>query len=91
LELAKYKGDILVSNPTHVRKYGPRSVRALTEIAVGFEAGYATAAPITAPLAFDEQMYGFEGYTKILETLVQCVREGASDLRRQVQAYGLVV
>jgi hypothetical protein len=91
MELAKYKGDILVSNPSHVRKYGPRSARPLTEIAVGFEAGYATAAPITAPLAFDEQMYGFEGYARILETLVQCVRKGASDLRQQVQDYGLVV
>jgi hypothetical protein len=90
-ELAKLKGDILVSSPIHVRKYGPRSALPLTEIAIGFEAGYATAAPITAPLAFDEQMYGFEGYTKVLDTLIQCVREGVSDLRQQVQNYGLVV
>jgi hypothetical protein len=90
-ELAKLKGDILVSNPTHVRKYGPRQAGALTEIAIGFEAGYATAAPITVPLAFDEQMYGFEGYTRILEGLMRAFRKGASDLRQQVRDYGLVV
>ncbi|MDR2103372.1 MAG: nitrogenase component 1 [Treponema sp.] len=90
-ELAKLKGDILVSNPVHVRKYGPRQDGALTEIAMGFEAGYSTAAPITVPLAFDEQMYGFEGYTRVLERLMSAFQMGASDLRQQVRDYGLVV
>jgi hypothetical protein len=90
-ELARLKGDILVSNPVHVRKYGPRKAEALTEIALGFEAGYATAAPITVPIAFDEQTYGFEGYTMVLERLIDSFRMGASDLRQQVRDYGLVV
>jgi nitrogenase molybdenum-cofactor synthesis protein NifE len=90
-ELARLKGDIIVANPNHVRKYGPRPAEALADMAVGFEAGYATAAPVTVPLAFDEQIYGFEGYTRILETLIQYAGEGKSDLRQQVQDYGLVV
>jgi hypothetical protein len=90
-ELAKLKGDILVSTPIHVRKYGRRKAEALTEIALGFEAGYAAAAPITVPIAFDEQMYGFEGYTLILEKLIDSFQKGASDLRQQVRDYGLVV
>ncbi|MDR3160941.1 MAG: nitrogenase component 1 [Spirochaetaceae bacterium] len=90
-ELARLKGDIVAANPNHVRKYGPPSDRALADIAVGFEAGYATSAPVTVPLAFDEQRYGFEGYTMILEALIRFSGEGKSDLRRQVKDYGLVV
>jgi hypothetical protein len=90
-ELARLKGDIVVANPNHVKKYGPRSINAVTDIAMGFEAGYSSAAPITVPLAFDERKYGFEGYAMVLETLIQSVRAGASDLRQQVKDYGLVV
>jgi hypothetical protein len=90
-ELAELKGDIVVANPNHVRKYGPLSARTLADVAVGFEAGYATSAPVTVPLAFDEQMYGFEGYTMILEGLIRFSKEGQSDLRQQVKDYGLVV
>jgi hypothetical protein len=90
-ELARIKGDIIVSNPIHARKYGPRSAQAMTDIAMGFEAGYATAAPTTVPLAFDEQRYGFEGYAMVLEELIRFVKAGKSDLRQQVKEYGLVV
>jgi hypothetical protein len=90
-ELAELKGDIVVANPNHVRKYGPLSARTLADCAVGFEAGYAAAAPVTVPLAFDEQIYGFEGYTMILEALIRFSAEGKSDLRQQVKDYGLVV
>jgi hypothetical protein len=90
-ELARLKGDIIVSNPIHAGKYGPRSARAGTDIAIGFEAGYATAAPFTVPLAFDERRYGFEGYAMILEGLIESVKAGKSDLRQQVKDYGLVV
>jgi hypothetical protein len=90
-ELARLKGDIIVANPNHARKYGPRLVEAATDIAVGFEAGYATAAPITVPLAFDEQMYGFEGLAMVLEGLIRAVKAGKSDLQKQVKEYGLVV
>ena len=94
-ELARRKGDILVVNPNHARKYGPRpaepSALPLADMAVGFEAGYAAAAPVTVPLAFDEQIFGFEGYTKVLDALIQAAGQGASDLRRQVKEYGLVV
>jgi hypothetical protein len=90
-ELARLKGDIIVANPNHARKQGPRPVEPLTDMAVGFEAGYATAAPITVPLAFDEQTFGFEGYGKVLDALIQAAGDGVSDLHRQVREYGLVV
>jgi hypothetical protein len=90
-ELARLKGDITVVNPNHARKYGLRPADPLTDMAVGFEAGYATAAPVTVPLAFDEQLFGFEGYIKVLDALIQYAGEGASDLRQQVKEYGLVV
>jgi hypothetical protein len=90
-KLARLKGDIVVSNPSHARKYGPRQDKILADLAIGFEAGYATAAPMTAPLAFDEQLYGFEGFTRVLETLIRTAGQGKSDLRRQVKDYGLVV
>jgi hypothetical protein len=91
LELARLKGDITVANPNHARKYGPRPAEPLADMAVGFEAGYAAAAPVTVPLAFDEQLFGFEGYTKVLDALIRAAGEGKSDLRRQVKEYGLVV
>jgi hypothetical protein len=90
-ELARIKGDITVVNPNHTRKYGPRSTEPLADMAVGFEAGYAAAAPVTVPLAFDEQLFGFEGYTRVLDRLIQFAGEGTSDLRQQVKEYGLVV
>ncbi|AEF85470.1 conserved hypothetical protein [Treponema primitia ZAS-2] len=90
-ELARIKGDIMVASPNHVRKYGLRSTTARADIALGFEAGYATSAPITVPVAFDEQLYGFEGYTMVLEAILKSVAVGKSDLRQQVKDYGLVV
>jgi hypothetical protein len=91
LELAGLKGDIMVVNPNHTRKHGPRPARPLADMAVGFEAGYATAAPVTVPLAFDEQLFGFEGYGRVLDALIRAAGEGVSDLRQQVSEYGLVV
>jgi hypothetical protein len=91
LELSRIKGDIRVANPNHTRKHGPRPAEPLADMAVGFEAGYATAAPVTVPLAFDEQLFGFEGYSRVLDALIQAAGEGVSDLRRQVKEYGLVV
>jgi nitrogenase molybdenum-cofactor synthesis protein NifE len=90
-ELARIRGDIRVINPNHVRKYGPRPAEPLADIAVGFEAGYATAAPVTVPLAFDEQLFGFEGYSRVLDDLIQFAGKGTSDLRQLVKDYGLVV
>jgi hypothetical protein len=91
LELARLKGGILVANPNHARKYGSRPAEPLADIAVGFEAGYATAAPITVPLAFDEQLFGFDGYIRVLDMLIRGAREETSDLRRQISEYGLVI
>jgi hypothetical protein len=91
MELSRRKDDILVANPNHARKHGPRPAEPLADMAVGFEAGYATAAPVTVPLAFDEQLFGFEGYTKALDMLIQAAEEGKTDLRRQLSEYGLVV
>jgi hypothetical protein len=91
LELAGLKGGILVANPNHARKYGPRPEEPLADMAVGFEAGYATAAPVTAPIAFDEQLFGFEGYAKALDTMIEAAGKGTADLRRQIEEYGLVV
>jgi hypothetical protein len=90
-ELARIKGDITVANPNHARKYGPRPAEPLADMAVGFEAGYATVAPVTVPVAFDEQLFGFEGYTTVLDALIRAAEEGKTDLRCQVKEYGLVV
>jgi hypothetical protein len=69
-ELAHLGPGILAVNPNHARKYGPRPVEPLVNMAVGFEAAYAAAAPITVPLAFDEQLFGFEGYARVLDALI---------------------
>jgi hypothetical protein len=91
LELVRLKGDITVINPNHTREYGPRPAEPLADMAVGFEAGYATSAPVTVPMAFDEQLFGFEGYIKVLDDLIQFAKKGTSDLRQLVKDYGLVV
>jgi hypothetical protein len=91
LKLAELRGDIIVTNPSHQQSYGPPRTDPLTEIAAGFEASYATAAPVTAPLMFDEQLYGFEGYARFLEALIRAFRAGSSNLRQQIADYGLVV
>jgi hypothetical protein len=94
-ELARLKGDIMVSNPNHSRNFQRKSLPGLEKsragIAIGFEAGYASAAPVTVPLAFDEQLFGFEGYLRVLEALIHCAAAGRTDLRQQVKEYGLVV
>jgi hypothetical protein len=90
-ELARLDSDITVINPNHARKYGKRPRIPLADIALGFEAGYAAAAPVTVPLAFDEQMYGFEGYAMVLEGLLAFARKGESDLHQQLKEYGLVI
>jgi hypothetical protein len=90
-KLAEIKGDILVCNPSHVRKYGPPPDHVLTEIAAGFEAAYAAASPVSVSLAFDEQMYGFEGYVKFLDALISAVEKGKSNLKQQIKEYGLVI
>ncbi|MDR0554040.1 MAG: nitrogenase component 1 [Treponema sp.] len=88
-KLTALRGDIIVANPSHPRKYGPPAARA--DVAAGFEAGYATAAPVTVPLVFDEQLYGFEGYARFLEALIRAVEKGQSSLREQIEEYGLVI
>jgi hypothetical protein len=90
-ELARMRGDIIVANPSHARKYGKRPEAPLSDIAIGFEAGYATVAPITASLAFDEGIYGFEGFAAVLKMIIQCAEKGAENLKTQVKDYGLVV
>jgi hypothetical protein len=91
MELARIRGDIIAANPSHARKYGKRPEYPLSDIAIGFEAGYATGAPVTVPLAFDEEIYGFEGFAAVLKMIIQCVEKGAGDLKTQVKNYGLVV
>jgi hypothetical protein len=90
-ELARIRGDIIAANPSHARKYGKRPEYPLSDIAIGFEAGYATGAPVTVPLAFDEELYGFEGFAAVLKMIIQCAEKGAEDLKTQVKNYGLVV
>jgi hypothetical protein len=91
VELARREAGIRVANPNHMRKYGRRPTEPLADMAAGFEAGYAAAAPVTVPLAFDEQLFGFEGYISVLDALMKAAQEGKSDLRRQLSDYGLVV
>jgi hypothetical protein len=91
-KLSELDGSIIGANPNHARKHGLRPERPLADIAVGFEAGYATSAPRTVPLAFDEQRYGFEGFQAILGGLIDAGSAGKSiSLREQIKSYGLVV
>jgi hypothetical protein len=90
-KLAALRGDIIVANPGHHRKYGPPTARILADVAAGFEASYATQAPVTVSLAFDERLYGFEGYTRFLEALIGAAEKGRSSLREQIKEYGLVI
>ena len=95
-ELANLDGSIIAANPNHERKHGKRPERPLADIALGFEAGYASAAPVTVSLAFDERRYGFEGFRIILDALIDAVAAADTDrprldLREQIKSYGLVV
>jgi hypothetical protein len=95
-ELANFDGSIIVANPNHERKHGKPPGRPLADIAIGFEAGYASAAPITVPLAFDEERYGFEGFRMLIDAIIDAVEAQGNnspgrDLREQIKAYGLVV
>ncbi|GHV55790.1 hypothetical protein AGMMS49579_19410 [Spirochaetia bacterium] len=93
-ELADLDGSIIAANPNHGKKYGTRPEHPLADIAIGFEAGYATAAPVTVPLAFDEGRYGFEGFIAVIDAIVEAVnenREARQNLREQIKSYGLVV
>ncbi|MDR3249025.1 MAG: hypothetical protein LBT39_09600, partial [Treponema sp.] len=89
-ELSRLKGDITVANPNHAKKYGSRPLPPLADVSLGFEAAYATASPVTVPLAFDEGRYGFEGYVMVLEELLKAM-DTRNTLQDQVKAYGLVV
>jgi hypothetical protein len=95
-ELANLDGSIIVANPNHERRHGKRPERPLADIALGFEAGYASAAPLTVPLAFDEQRYGFEGFRILIDALIDAAAKkdtnpSGQDLREQIKSYGLVV
>lgn len=95
-ELANLDGSIMVANPNHARKHGKPPARPLADIAIGFEAGYASAAPLTVPLVFDEERYGFEGFRMLMDAIMDAVEaQGKNsprrDLREQIKAYGLVV
>lgn len=89
--LAESSPALLVCNPSHARRHEGRSGRPLADIAVGFAAAYATGAPITVPVAFDEGIYGFEGFRTVLTAMTTAVVAGPSDLEAQVRGYGLVV
>jgi hypothetical protein len=90
-KLRSLKGDIVIANPNHARKYGERPSAPLADISIGFEAAYATASPITVPLAFDEYRYGFEGYSMVLTETLKSLEGEKHTLQDQVKAYGLVV
>jgi hypothetical protein len=90
-KLRVLRGDIVVANPNHAKKYGKRPSAALADVSIGFEAAYATASPITVPLAFDEGRYGFEGYSLVLKETLKSLEGERYTLQDQVKAYGLVV
>jgi hypothetical protein len=90
-KLRGLKGDMVIANPNHVRKYGKRPSAPLADISIGFEAAYATASPITVPLAFDEYRYGFEGYSLVLRETLKSLAGARYTLQDQVKAYGLVI
>ncbi|MDR1636046.1 MAG: hypothetical protein LBR93_01780 [Treponema sp.] len=90
-KLRSLKGDIIIANPNHAKKYGKRPSPALADISIGFEAAYATASPVTVPLAFDEGRYGFEGYSLVLKETLKSLEGERYTLQDQVKAYGLVI
>jgi hypothetical protein len=90
-KLRSLKGDIVIGNPNHARKHGERPSPPLADISIGFEAAYATASPVTVPLAFDEGRYGFEGYAMVLKEILKSLAGEKYILQDQVKAYGLVV
>jgi hypothetical protein len=91
-ELAGIDGSIIAANPNHYKKFGARRKDPLSDIAIGFEAAYATSAPVTVPLAFDEGRYGFEGFQMIIDALVDAANgKETAGLREQIRSYGLVV
>lgn len=89
--LARRKPDLIVANPSHARNHAGRPQRPLADVAIGLAAGYASMAPITIPLVFDERMYGFEGYRMVLNAVLAAVESGSADLERQIRDYGLVI
>lgn len=82
---------LLVCNPSHHRNHRGRPAEPLADLAIGFTAGFATSAPRTVPLAFDEGLYGFEAVARLVQAVERVLDSGDADLGSQVRAYGLVV
>jgi len=89
--LARLRPGLVVSNPSHMRRHAGRPERPLADVALGFAAAYASGAPRTVPLAFDEGLYGYEGRRLVMEALEAAGAGDAPDLESQVRDYGLVV
>jgi hypothetical protein len=89
--LAEMAPSLIVVNPSHGRRHAGRPAEPLADVAIGFAAGYATAAPRTYPLAFDEGLYGHAGRTGLFAALERCALSEATSLEDQVKAYGLVI
>ncbi|HSV56736.1 MAG TPA: nitrogenase component 1 [Magnetospirillaceae bacterium] len=89
--LARLLPTLLVCNPCHPSRHERRPGGPKADMAVGFEAAYAAGAPLAVPVAFDEGLYGFEGFRSVLNAMVSSVAAGPADLEAQVRDYGLVV
>jgi hypothetical protein len=60
------------------------------EIAVGYVAGYDSGAPFAVDLMMDEGMFGYDGIVRLMEKLVQAVREPTA-LEAMIESYGLII
>lgn len=60
------------------------------EIAVGYVAGYDSGAPFAVDLMMDEGMFGYDGIIRLMEKLVQAVREPTA-LEAMIESYGLII
>ncbi|MBK5959447.1 hypothetical protein CCR97_14700 [Rhodoplanes elegans] len=90
--LAANAPDLIISSPIHPARSWSRPDRPTADIAIGFSAGYLTAAPVTVPISFDEGLFGFHGLATVLDALAASAAAARPEaLEDMVRAYGLVV
>lgn len=90
--LAVHAPEVSVTLPVSPTNSWRRPDAPTADIAIGFTAGYLTAAPHVVPISFDEGMYGYHGMSMVYQALRQSLSQNQSqNLEAMVNAYGLVI
>jgi hypothetical protein len=90
--LTRAAPDLVVTSPIHPVRSWSRPETRRADIAIGFTAGYLSAAPVTVPLSFDEGLYGHHGLAMVLDQIAEAASAPRPEaLETMVRAYGLVV